>query len=142
MNILYTRIVTGLMKNPNNWICINKAQVFPKNADLYVRSHIQEATMEIILQGRLNSEDTAKSLISVLRLFNERYHISSFREVHLHVTLVDEQGDDVDLVNNDTNEVYRIFEVRQQQEEPLTSKHQRESSIHLVIDNTKPKSHQ
>lgn len=96
--------------------------------------------MEIILQGRLNSEDTAKSLISVLRLFQERYHISSFREVHLHVTLVDAQGDDVDLVNNDTNEVYRIFEVRQEAE-PLTSKHQRESSIHLVIDNTKPKSH-
>lgn len=94
--------------------------------------------MEIILQGKLNGEDTANSLISVLRLFKERYHIAKFREVHLHVTLVDEHGDDVDLVNNDTNEVYRIFEVRQQAE-PLTSKHQRESSIHLVIDNTKPK---
>lgn len=93
--------------------------------------------MEIILQGQLNSEDTAKSLTSVLRLFNERYHISSFREVHLHLTLVDEQGDDVDLVNNETNEVYRIFEVRQQ-DNSLTTKHRHESGLHLVIDNTKP----
>ena len=95
--------------------------------------------MEIILQGNLDNEATVKSLSSVLQLFKDRYHILSFREVHLHVTLVDERGDDVELIDSQTNEVYRVFEVRQQSQELSTNtKPHAASSIHLVVDNTHP----
>ena len=66
--------------------------------------------MDIILHGNLDNDETAQGLTSVLRMLHERYHINSFREIHLEVTLVDEQGNDVELVDNKTNEVYRIFE--------------------------------
>lgn len=91
--------------------------------------------MDIILHGSLNQDETAQSLTSVLRLLHERYHIDSFREIHLEVTLVDEQGNDVELMDNKTNEVYRIFEVRQQSQE-LSIERPISPSIHLVVDNT------
>ncbi|OGV38469.1 MAG: hypothetical protein A3F46_01915 [Legionellales bacterium RIFCSPHIGHO2_12_FULL_42_9] len=93
--------------------------------------------MDIILHGSLNNEDTAQSLASVLQLLHDRYHINSFREIHLEVTLVDDEGNDVELMNNETNEVYRIFEVRQQSQE-LSTERPVLSSIHLVVDNTHP----
>ena len=93
--------------------------------------------MDIILHGSLNNEETAQSLASVLRLLHDRYHIDSFREIHLEVTLVDEQGNDVELINNETNEVYRIFEVRQKNQE-LSTKRPVSPAIHLVVDNTHP----
>lgn len=93
--------------------------------------------MDIILHGSLNEADTAQSLTSVLRLLHERYHIKSFREIHLEVTLVDEQGNDVELIDAETNDVYRIFEVRQQNQE-LSTERSISSSIHLVVDNTHP----
>ena len=95
--------------------------------------------MEIILQGNLNPEDTCASLSSVLRLFKDRYHIESFREIHLHVTLIDEYGDEVELVNTETNESYRVFEIRQENQPVTTKPHQAVGNIHLVIDNTHSK---
>ena len=92
--------------------------------------------MDIILHGNLDNEETAQSLTSILRLLHDRYHIGSFREIHLEVTLVDEEGNDVELINNETNEVYRIFEVRQSQE--LSTERTASSSLHLVVDNTHP----
>lgn len=91
--------------------------------------------MEIIFQGRHDSEEAAESLVSVLRLFKERYHIGQFREMHLSVTLVDEQGEDVELVDNETTEVYRVFEVCQQGHE--LAKAAGRSGLKLVIDNTR-----
>ena len=67
--------------------------------------------MDIILQGQHNAIETVESLERVLKLFKERYQVDGFREIHLTVTLVDEQGDEVELVDSDTNQPYRIFEV-------------------------------
>jgi hypothetical protein len=93
--------------------------------------------MEIILHGSLNNEETAKSLNGVLQYFKERYHILSFREIHMHVTLVDGNGDEVELVDTKTNQVYRVFEVRQENQ-LLDTKRPLSSGIHLVVDNTHP----
>lgn len=90
--------------------------------------------MEIIFQGRLDSDEAAESLLSVLRLFRERYQIRQFREVHLSVTLVDDKGEDVELIDNETSEVYRVFEVCRQGHE-LTKPAGR-PSLKLVINNT------
>ena len=90
--------------------------------------------MEIIFQGRHDSDDAAESLISVLRLFKERYHIGQFREMHLSVTLVDEQGEDVELIDSETAEVYRVFEVCQEGHGLATASGR--PGLKLVIDNT------
>lgn len=94
--------------------------------------------MEIILQGSLNADETTASLASVLTMFKDRYHILAFREIHMHVTLVDAHGDDVELVDTQSNQVYRIFEIRQQESELVTEQASR-GPLHLVVDNTTPK---
>lgn len=90
--------------------------------------------MDIIFQGNHNSEEAAESLLSVLRLFKERYKIGNFREMHLTVTLVDEQGDDVELVDSETCQAYRIFEVYRNGHELAGRKGQ--PMLQLVVDNT------
>lgn len=90
--------------------------------------------MEIIFQGRHDSDEAAESLVSVLRLFKDRYHIGQFREMHLSVTLVDEQGEDVELVDSETAEAYRIFEVYRQGQE--LARGTGRPMLKLVVDNT------
>ena len=67
--------------------------------------------MEIIFHGRHDSSEAAESLQGIIDLLKERYHIGQFREMHLSVTLVDVGGEDVELIDSETHEAYRIFEV-------------------------------
>ncbi|KTD33903.1 hypothetical protein [Legionella israelensis] len=91
--------------------------------------------MDIIFQGKHNGEEAVESLASVLRLFKERYHIEQFREMHLSITLVDEHGDDVELVDSETDQAYRTFEVYRNEHQ--LSVRQGHSLLKLVVDNTK-----
>lgn len=91
--------------------------------------------MDIILQGQHNSAEAVESLDRVLQLFKERYHINNYREIHLTVTLVDEQGDVVELVDSDSNQPYRIFEVYRKGYELDGRKGI--PMLQLVVDNTK-----
>jgi hypothetical protein len=91
--------------------------------------------MDIILKGPHNGKEVVESLGKVLNLFKERYHINRFCEVHLTVTLVDEQGDIVELVDSDTNEAYRVFEVFRTGYELNGT--QGVPLLQLVVDNTK-----
>lgn len=91
--------------------------------------------MDIILQGQHNSKEAVESLERVLNLFKERYHINGFSEIHLAVTLIDEQGDVVELIDSETNQAYRIFEVYRDGFE-LTGR-QGIPMLQLVVDNTK-----
>ena len=70
--------------------------------------------MEIIFHGRHDSDEATESLLGIIQMFNERYQIGGFREMHLSVTLVDESGGDVELIDSETEEAYRIFEVYRQ----------------------------
>ena len=91
--------------------------------------------MDIILQGHHNGEEAAENLINVLRLFKERYQISQFREIHLTLTLVDNQGEDVELVDSETSQVYRTVEIYRSGHELTTGRRPR-PMLQLVIDNT------
>ena len=91
--------------------------------------------MEIIFQGKQDSDEAIESLISVIRLFKDRYHIGQFREMHLSVTLVDAQGDDVELVDSETSQAYRVFEVQKQGK--ALPRITRRGGLKLVIDNTR-----
>ena len=91
--------------------------------------------MEIIFQGRHDSEDAVKSLNGIIRLFNDRYQIHQFRELHLSVTLVDDEGNDVELIDSETNQAFRVFEVHRQLPEATQGKGR--PSLKLVINNAK-----
>lgn len=91
--------------------------------------------MDIIFHGRHDSAEAAERLQGVIRLFNERYHIGQFREMHLTVTLVDEVGQDVELIDSETSEAYRIFEVYQENQSLIRGSNR--AGLRLVIDNTR-----
>ena len=90
--------------------------------------------MDIIFNGEHDSNEAAEHLISVIRLFKERYQVGHFREMHLSLTLVDEQGEIVELVDSKTAQVYRTFEIYRSGEELQTYKPS--NRLKLVIDNT------
>ena len=91
--------------------------------------------MEINFQGRHDSDEASESLLSIIRLFRERYHIGQFREMHLSVTLVDEKGEDIELIDSETAEAYRIFVVCRQG--PEQARISGRPALKLVIDNTR-----
>ena len=93
--------------------------------------------MDIIFQGNHSSQEAVESLLSIIRLFEERYGIEHFREMQLKMTLVDEQGDDVELVDNETAEIFRIFEIYKSEEEEKCIHLNQQSPLRLVVDNTR-----
>ena len=90
--------------------------------------------MEIIFHGRHDSSDAADSLQGIIRMLHERYHIGQFREMHLSVTLVDEGGEDVELIDSETEQAYRVFEVYRQGQELLRASGR--PVLKLVINNS------
>lgn len=93
--------------------------------------------MDVIFEGDHDSHEAVDHLMSVIRLFQDRYHISHFREMHLSLTLVDDEGEDVELVDTETSQVYRTFEVYRNGQ-ALKAAHQ-PRRLRLVIDNTQLK---
>ena len=90
--------------------------------------------MEIIFHGKHDSQDAANSLASIIRLLDERYHIHHVREMHLSVTLMDDEGLDVELVDSETDEAYRTFEIYREGCDLIREKGR--PALKLVIDNT------
>lgn len=93
--------------------------------------------MEIIFQGKHSEDEAIESLSSVIKLFKDRYHIKQFSEMHLVVTLVDENGEDVELVDGETEQVYRYFEVYREGQSVAPRRGNKNAALKLVIDNTK-----
>ncbi len=92
--------------------------------------------MEIIFDGRHDEEEAKESLASILKLLKERYQIGQFREMHLSLTLVDDKGEDVELVDSQTNEPYRVLEVYRDSAAYSVPNGVRRPSLKLVVDNT------
>lgn len=91
--------------------------------------------MNIIFQGHQSAEEAVESLMSIIKLFKERYGVEQFREMQLDLTLMDEEGEDVELVDAQTSEVFRVFEVYKVGGIRIPQK--RQSGLRLVVDNTK-----
>ncbi len=92
--------------------------------------------MEIIFDGKHDGEEASESFASIIKLLKERYQIGQFREMHLSLTLVEEKGEDVELVDSQTNQPYRVVEVYRNQEAYRVSKGVRQPGLKLVVDNT------
>lgn len=91
--------------------------------------------MQVIFKGEQTCEEALDNLVSIVRMFKERYGIEDFRELKLSMTLMDKQGDDVELVDSRTSEVFRVFEVYKTGE-GIRPVHQ-SAQLKLVVDNTK-----
>lgn len=92
--------------------------------------------MDILIQGTHNTQALVDTLDDVLRMLKSRYHISGFNDIQIHVTLLDSHGDEVELVDTNTHQVYRIFEVSSQG--PVLSTGRRiYPELRLVVDNTR-----
>ena len=91
--------------------------------------------MDIIFQGKHNTEEAAESLASIIDFFNVHYRIHQFREIHLSLTLVDDQGHDVELIDSDTLQAYRVFEVYRQGYDIVRGRGL--PVLKLVVDNTR-----
>ena len=93
--------------------------------------------MQIIFQGMQTAEEAAESLLSIIKLFKERYGICNYREMDLNVTLLDQDGEDVELIDSATSEVLGVFEVYKSTDAVNDAKKEEKPKIHLVVDNTK-----
>lgn len=96
--------------------------------------------MEIIFDGKHSDKEALESFVSIIQLLKGRYHIEAFREMHLSVTLVDDAGEDVELVDSQTDEPLRIFEVYRDKSAYALSKENTpirlKPRLKLVVDNT------
>lgn len=92
--------------------------------------------MDIIFNDKQTGEELVTNIQNVIRLFKERYHVPEFREIHLVVTLVDEAGQDVELVDNQNSTVYRTFEVYQEKSELRGRNEKKSPKLKLIVDNT------
>ena len=90
--------------------------------------------MEIIFRGRQTTEEASVSLINMLNLFKERYGIENFCDIKLDLSLVDHQGDAVDLVDPVTSEVFATLEVYKSRQ--LFDIEREKKHLKLVVDNT------
>jgi hypothetical protein len=102
--------------------------------------------MQIIFQGQQSGQEAVESFLSVISLFCERYGIKSFQDMKLKFEPVDAQGDEVELIDPMTSEVFSIFEVtcsknhtrviemKSTQGSKITKGH-----LQLVVDNTNKK---
>ncbi len=90
--------------------------------------------MEIIFQGQHDGTEAIATLQSVLQLLTEHYRIGRFREIHLSVTLVDDLGQDVELVDHETNQVYEVIEIFPENAPP--TRRVGATQLKLVVDNT------
>jgi len=73
--------------------------------------------MKIKLKVQHSSAEVAASLLSLLKLFQERYEVDNFREIDLNLTLMNKEGEDVEIIDVSTSEVLDVFEVYKNSEE-------------------------
>lgn len=96
--------------------------------------------MQILFHGDHSAEEAAESLLSILKLFRDRYSIDNYRGMNLNVTLLNEEGEDVELVDIGSSEVLGVFEVYKSgvDESNGAIPHDRGvPHLKLVVDNTK-----
>ncbi len=89
--------------------------------------------MDIMLKGVHSEKEIVESLAHVFELFKQRYGIETYREMYLTLTLVDAQGDDVELVDSKTDEIFNRFDIIDS-----TTRNQpqyKKPNLKLVVDN-------
>lgn len=91
--------------------------------------------MHIQIDGTHNKDELIEQFSTILQLFLQRYHVQQFREVHLDFTLIDREGEDVELVDNATDQPYRTMRICEQN--PIKDAPSCHPPLQLIINNAK-----
>ena len=95
--------------------------------------------MIIHFDGTHDNKEVEEGLASMLQIFKERYQICRYREIHLNFTLVDEQGFDLELVNEATQEPLTQFNICTSDRVEVLASKPSATNLRLVVDNTRSK---
>lgn len=85
--------------------------------------------MKIKFKGMQTTTEAADSVEGMLKLFKERYGIQHFDEVTLEMTLLNNLGEEVEIIDASTDEVFDVFEV-------YKTAGYKKPRLKLVVDNT------
>lgn len=92
--------------------------------------------MKIIFKGDLANSEAADGFYSIMNLFKDRYGIDFFRGMTVTMTMLDSDGEEVELVDAETCQVFDLFEISKAGHIRQRSSQEKEG-IRLVVDNTK-----
>ncbi len=73
--------------------------------------------MKIKFQGTHKADEVVDSLTAILRLFEEQYGVGEFSQIKLHVALINDKGEEVELIDSNTSEVFDVLEVHKNLDE-------------------------
>jgi hypothetical protein len=91
--------------------------------------------MEIIFHGQQDWRKTQESILGIIQMLHDQYNIAQLREIHLTLTLMDDEGFDVELIDTETHESYRVMEVFRDHKD--FQKVRQSAPLTLIVDNTK-----
>jgi hypothetical protein len=114
---------------------LNNLKEFNLYADNLNKKEKKEQVMEIIFHGQQDWEKSQENIMGIIQMLHDQYKITHLREIHISLTLMDEEGFDVELIDTETNETYRVMEVFRNHLD--YQKVRQASSLKLVVDNTK-----
>ncbi len=67
--------------------------------------------MKVLFKGKHTTSEAMDTVSNILKLFHESYGVSNIANMRLDLTLRDETGQEIELVDADTSEVLSTFEV-------------------------------
>ena len=93
--------------------------------------------MRIKFHGQQSNDEVVESVMSMMKLFKDRYGIADFQEMDLDMTLLNQQGEEVELIDANTSEVLEIFEIYKSVNDIKNPRPKTQPKLQLVVDNTK-----
>jgi len=103
--------------------------------------------LDIKFHGMHSTKEAKEAVSKMMDVLKDRYGISDFEDMLLNVTLYNEKGEEVELVNADSDEVLKLFEVHKNtpSHSPThfgkPNKRVAKEHLRLVVDNTNRPGH-
>jgi hypothetical protein len=67
--------------------------------------------MKIKFRGQHNAEEVVESLAAIVRMFEEQYGVLDFDQIKVSMTLINDFGEEVELIDAGTSEIFEVLEV-------------------------------
>ncbi len=67
--------------------------------------------MKIKFRGQHSAEEVLESLAAIMRMFDEQYSVLHFNDIKISMTMINDAGEEVELIDASTSEVFEVLEV-------------------------------
>jgi len=67
--------------------------------------------MDILFHGEHAHSDIAAAIENVINLLHDRWHVQSFKDLHVSLVLVDESGFEIELIDSVTQQDLRVMNI-------------------------------